>query len=75
MRPQTPGRLVEKRQWRTTRHWLDPTRIQADSEGSMLLMVIGSLKSKQKPRGNEGKGEYDLTLKVDGGGSGNFAIQ
>ena len=53
-------------------HWLDPVRIRASSEGSMLLMVEFSLKTEQRQRGGEVRGKRERVGKGDGGGSGCF---
>ena len=49
-----------------------PIRRRAASEGSLSLMVVGSLNSKQIRRGIGGRGEHDCAGKGGGGGSGRF---
>ena len=65
-----PGRPVGKNQGRPTRHWLDPVRRQAASEGSLSLMVEGSYNADRSQGGGEGRVEHERLLKGGGGGSG-----
>ena len=74
-RPQALGRLVRQNHWRPTRHWLDPIEIRAYNEGSLLLMVLGSLDAERSHRGDEEKVEHKRAGKVSGGVSGRFAIR
>ena len=70
--PQEPESPVGKSQGHQTRHWLDPVRIRAASEGSMSLMVEVSLNTKRIRRNSEGSGEHDCTGKGVVRGSGTF---
>ena len=72
-RPKAPGRPVGQSQGRPTRYWLEPFIIQAASEGSMSLIVAGSLDTKCRRRSGEGRVEHDRIGKGGGGGSITFA--
>ena len=47
---------------------------RAASEGSLSLTVVGSLNTKRRWRVGEVRGENEQVDKVNGGGSGRFAI-
>ena len=53
----------------------NPVRRRMSIEGSLSLMVVGSLNTKQIRRGIGGCGDYDHTGKGGGGGSGRFATE
>ena len=65
-------RTVGQSQGRPTRHWLDPVRRRAASEGSLSLTVASNLEAERSQRGNKGKGEQERVGKGGGGGSGNI---
>ena len=72
-RPEAPRLLVRHSQRQPTRHWLEPVRSQAASEGSLLLMVTGKLNTERIRRGGTGRGDHFRAGKGDGGGSRRFS--
>ena len=54
---------------------MEPVGRQAASEGSLSLMVAGSLDTEQIWMGGEGRREHESTGKGGGGGSGRFDIR